>query len=178
MSQQPVLPRPIVRTEVWCLDRDGQPVSAAHFENPPPQATRRRRLGACDLHVGIDGRPKGVQIPHGAVVNLLRSMQRGQGLGNNNAAGRHDLPVFLTLPGCFPLIVGARVAGEPGVPGRCASMTCDGPGRHRRAGDARHVRMLGQWLVSHLQLTILCGGEEPSRTRGRLLTRGAALWNM
>ncbi len=185
LSQQPVLPLlPDHRTEVWCLDRDGEGLAAQATENPPPRATPDA-LAYVIYTSGSTGRPKGVQIPHGAVVNLLRSMQRVPGLR------AHDTLLAVTtlsfdiagLELFLPLIVGARVVlasrEVQADAHQLADLLAVSGATVMQATPVTWRMLLDSGWPGHPQLTILCGGEElPRELADRLLARSAALWNM
>jgi amino acid adenylation domain-containing protein len=134
---------------------------------------------------GSTGKPKGVAIEHGALMNLLRSMEREPGLG------REDVLVAVTtlafdiagLELLLPLLTGARlvIASEDQV--------ADG---HQllKLLEASSATVLqatpGTWMMlidagwSHkLPLKVLCGGEAlPRALADQLLARSEQVWNV
>src|SRR5262249_34548853 len=134
---------------------------------------------------GSTGLPKGVQVTHGALANLLESMRGLLGMTEHDA-----LLAVTTL--CFdiaaleiflPLIVGARVelvdrdvaADGTRLAGRLAE-----PGiTFFQAPPATWQLLLEAGWPGKSELTMLCGGEAlPRALADRLLEKGAALWNV
>ncbi|HEY5339568.1 MAG TPA: amino acid adenylation domain-containing protein, partial [Candidatus Aquilonibacter sp.] len=134
---------------------------------------------------GSTGEPKGVEISHGSVVNLLASMARRPGL----RAGDVLLAVttisfdIAALELFLPLIVGGTVA----IASR--EDLADGVALVRRLRSSGATTMQATpslWNVllesgfrSHQTFAMLCGGEPLSRElANRLLADGGALWNV
>ncbi|MBV9791263.1 MAG: SDR family NAD(P)-dependent oxidoreductase, partial [Chloroflexi bacterium] len=96
--------------QLLCLDRDW-PTIAQASEQPPTCAANTEDLAYVIYTSGSLGRPKGVQIPHRAVVNFLSAMQREPGIS------AHDTLLSVTtlsfdiagLEIFLPLSVGARL---------------------------------------------------------------------
>jgi amino acid adenylation domain-containing protein len=134
---------------------------------------------------GTTGRPKGVAIEHGALMNLLRSMEREPGLG------RQDVLVAVTtlafdiagLELLLPLLTGARlvIANEEQVAdgylllqllqSTKATVLQATPGTWRMLIDAGWSR--------ELPLKVLCGGEAlPRDLADQLMERSDQVWNV
>ncbi len=134
---------------------------------------------------GSTGKPKGVAVEHGALMNLLRSMEREPGLG------REDVLVAVTtlafdiagLELLLPLLTGARlvIANEEQV----------GDGHQLlQLLKASHATVLqatpGTWMMlidagwsNDLALKVLCGGEAlPRALADQLLERSQQVWNV
>ncbi|MEO6806093.1 MAG: amino acid adenylation domain-containing protein [Edaphobacter sp.] len=134
---------------------------------------------------GSTGKPKGVAIEHGALMNLLRSMEREPGLS------REDVLVAVTtlafdiagLELLLPLMTGARlvIASEEQV--------ADGY-QLLQLMKTSHATVLqatpGMWMMlidagwsQDLPLKVLCGGEALPRTLAdQLLERSQQVWNV
>jgi amino acid adenylation domain-containing protein len=134
---------------------------------------------------GTTGRPKGVAIEHGALMNLLRSMEGEPGLG------RQDVLVAVTtlafdiagLELLLPLLTGARlvIANEEQVAdgylllqlleSSKATVLQATPGTWRMLIDAGWSR--------ELPLKVLCGGEAlPRDLADQLMERSDQVWNV
>ncbi|HQV32443.1 MAG TPA: amino acid adenylation domain-containing protein, partial [Calditrichia bacterium] len=134
---------------------------------------------------GSTGQPKGVEIPHRAIVNFLWSMREEPGIVPEDNLLAVTTPAFdISLLEIFlPLIAGATVEICP------AHLTGDGAGllRHIRekgitmmqATPATWRLMLESGWNDPLPIKVLCGGEAlPDDLRQALLARGVELWNM
>ena len=134
---------------------------------------------------GSTGKPKGVAIEHGALMNLLRSMEREPGLG------REDVLVAVTtlafdiagLELLLPLLTGARlvIASEDQV--------ADGHQLLKLLKESRATVLQatpGTWMMlidagwsRELPLKVLCGGEAlPRALADQLLARSEQVWNV
>ncbi len=167
-----------------CLDREWERIAQEADQNLPPSATPQD-LAYILYTSGSTGQPKGVEIPHRALVNFLCSIRHEPG------CSAHDVMLSVTtisfdifgLELYVPLLVGARVE----IAGRAVAMD----GRQLRAlcetvqptimqATPATWRMLIEagWLGGK-NLTVLCGGEAlPPDLATSLLDRSGALWNM
>ncbi len=161
---------------------------------PPPRAepvlAEAQPPGPNDLAYliytsGSTGQPKGVQIEHRAVVNLLASMRRRPGLGADDILLAITTSVFdiSVLEIFLPLVCGARVVIAPSeavVDGVALIDLIERSGATILQATPSTMRMLldAGWAGSpHLKL--LCGGEAWSAELAeRLLARCGSLWNM
>jgi amino acid adenylation domain-containing protein len=133
---------------------------------------------------GSSGRPKGVEVPHRAVANLLAHMRRVPGLTAEDVVANVTTPAFdLSVPDWWlPLTTGARLVVVP------AEATFDPLELGDRLAAARATfvqatpttwRMLvdAGW-PGHRALTVVCGGEElPPGLAAELLGRARAVWH-
>jgi amino acid adenylation domain-containing protein len=134
---------------------------------------------------GSTGQPKGVEIAHRSLVNILTSMARRPGLTPDD--------VFLALTTVsfdiaalelfLPLIVGATVvvASRDEVTDAFAFVKrIKNVGATALQATPAHWQMLLEaGFQSHHALTMLCGGEALTRElANRLLAGGGQLWNV
>ncbi|MDH5740625.1 MAG: amino acid adenylation domain-containing protein [Nitrospira sp.] len=167
-----------------CLDRELERIAQEPDHNLPPTATPQD-LAYILYTSGSTGEPKGVEIPHRALVNFLCSMRQEPG------CSAQDVMLSVTtlsfdiagLELYVPLLVGARVE----IASRAVAMD----GRQLRdlfetvqptimQATPATWRMLVEagWQGSN-RLRILCGGEPlPPDLAATLLDRSEALWNM
>ncbi len=138
---------------------------------------------------GSTGRPKGVAIEHGALTNLLRSMQQTPGLKPDDVWVAVTTPAFdiAALELLLPLMTGAKL-----VVATDAEVT-DGPlllaliERSRSAAGATVLQATpGAWRIlidagwtAATRLKVLSGGEAlPRELAEKLLERSQEVWNM
>jgi len=169
---------------ILCLDREQKSISQEVDHNLSPTATSQD-LAYILYTSGSTGQPKGVEIPHRALVNFLCSMRQEPG------CSAQDVMVSVTtlsfdiagLELYVPLLVGARVeivSRAIAMDGRQLRTVCDAVQPTIMQATPATWRMLIEagWLGSK-KLTVLCGGEAlPPDLAGALLDRSAALWNM
>lgn len=178
---------------------DGLPTRGVHMvlldEEWPtiarqPATTPPVVVGAADLAYviytsGSSGKPKGVEIPHGALANFLLSMQVEPGMRS------HDVLLAVTtisfdiaaLELFLPLISGACVALAP------RDVVANGTALLsllRRTGATVMQATPTTWRLllavgwpEEARIRILCGGEAMTQDLAReLLPRATSLWNM
>ncbi|MEO8338251.1 MAG: amino acid adenylation domain-containing protein [Nitrospirota bacterium] len=169
---------------ILCLDQEQQRIAQQVDHNLPPTATSQD-LAYILYTSGSTGQPKGVEIPHRALVNFLCSMRQKPG------CSAQDVMVSVTtlsfdiagLELYVPLLVGARVeivSRAVAMDGRQLRTVCETVQPTIMQATPATWRMLIEagWLGSH-KLTVLCGGEAlPPDLAMALLDRSAALWNM
>jgi amino acid adenylation domain-containing protein len=175
---------PAHQAQVVCLDADWGAIAQEPEENPA-RGTAADPLAYVIYTSGSTGQPKGVQIPHRAVVNFLESMRQQPGLRE------HDVLLAVTtlsfdiaaLEVFLPLIVGARVvlaSRAVATDGRQLLQTlADSQATVMQATPATWRLLLEAGWAGSPQLTVLCGGEAlPRELAQPLLARAAAVWNL
>jgi len=134
---------------------------------------------------GSTGWPKGVRIPHRAVVNLLCSMAREPGLSAEDRLLAVTTLSFdiAGLELFLPLTVGARVVivsreVATSGPALIAALTASGATVMQATPATWQLLLAAGWRGDG-RLTVLCGGEAlPRELAARLLPRVGLLWNM
>jgi amino acid adenylation domain-containing protein len=169
---------------VVCLDSESKKISRESSERPCAETTGEH-LAYLIYTSGSTGMPKGVQVPHRAVVNLLSSMRGAPGIE------RADILVAVTtlsfdiaaLELFLPLTVGARLVIAT------REQAADGAEllavlRRSRATIMQATPTTWQMLLAvgwegNPRLKMLCGGEALARgLANELLATGGELWNM
>ncbi|UCG72523.1 MAG: amino acid adenylation domain-containing protein, partial [Chromatiales bacterium] len=170
---------------VLTLDSRARVVDVKPGETSPQPVAAPEALAYLIYTSGSTGQPKGVKVPHRAVVNFLHSMARVPGLGSRDrllavTTLSFDISVLELL---LPLTVGAEVVVAP------AATTADGPALARLLEDSGATVMQATpatWRMliesgwsGDSRLRILCGGEalDPGLARS-LLGAGAEVWNL
>lgn len=166
-----------------CLDRDWPEISRLSHE-PPLSDDDTEQLAYVIYTSGSTGQPKGVQIPHRALVNFLWTMRERPGLNSK------DVLVAVTtlsfdiagLELYLPLIVGARVVlarQETSNPRALASLLDQAGATVMQATPTTWKMLLDSGWEARAGLKALCGGEALPRTLADgLISLGVELWNM
>ena len=99
------------RSHVVVIDAGGPPAARLKRASAPGRACSPRDLAYVIYTSGSTGEPKGVEIDHSAVVNMLASMQRRPGLGAEDTMLAITTLTFdiAALEIFLPLVCGARV---------------------------------------------------------------------
>ncbi|HBH81841.1 MAG TPA: non-ribosomal peptide synthetase, partial [Nitrospira sp.] len=167
-----------------CLDREHERIAQEADHNLGPIATPHD-LAYILYTSGSTGQPKGVEIPHQALVNFLWSIRQEPG------CSARDIMLSVTtisfdifgLELYVPLLAGARVeiaSRTVAMDGRQLRTLCEAVRPTIMQATPATWRMLIEagWLGSE-QLTVLCGGEAlPPDLATQILERCCALWNM
>jgi amino acid adenylation domain-containing protein len=134
---------------------------------------------------GSTGAPKGVQIPHGAVVNFLESMRRQPGLAAHDvlvsvttlAFDIAALELFLPLTTGAQLVLASRAVAMDGA--RLAALLASSGATCMQATPATWRLLIESGWAGGRGLKVLCGGEALPRDLANALTeRCGELWNM
>ncbi|HWM94188.1 MAG TPA: amino acid adenylation domain-containing protein [Thermoanaerobaculia bacterium] len=134
---------------------------------------------------GSTGQPKGVQIPHSAVVNFLRSMSKKPGLGSGDTLFAVTTLSFdiAGLELYLPLVNGGKVAlvsREVAQAGEELAAAISRAGTTvMQATPATWRLLLGAGWEGNPCLKVLCGGEAlPRDLADQILERAGELWNV
>lgn len=172
------------QARVICLDRDWEIITQESVANISSCATAQN--SAYIIYTsGSTGQPKGVTIPHQALVNFLSFMRE------RLAMTEHDVMLATTslsfdiagLELYLPLLTGAQVilvAREVAVDGQqLASMVEDSACTILQMTPAAWRMLVEAGWQGNSNLQILCGGEALSQELARdLLTKGKRLVNL
>ena len=166
------------------IDKDWPVVSQESRENLPSQAGPEN-LAYVIYTSGSTGVPKGVQICHRSLVNLLTSMQACPGLTQGDSLLAVTTISFdiAALELYLPLIAGARcvLAGhEDSSDGRrLSSMLDDYQITVMQATPSTWKLLLESGWAGKADLKVLCGGEAmPREIAEQLIRRTSSVWNM
>jgi amino acid adenylation domain-containing protein len=172
------------RARVLCLDELWETMSDGDEENPAV-GMEAENLAYAIYTSGSTGGPKGVQLPHRAVVNFLNSMRR-----DLETTSRDVLLAVTTLAFdiaglelFLPLMVGARVVLASREVATDGAQLAERLNLHgatmMQATPATWRLLLAVGWQGRADLKILCGGEALLDDLARQLAeRGSALWNL
>jgi amino acid adenylation domain-containing protein len=180
------------RARVICLDarweeiaRQSECTTRTLRDRNPTHETTPENLAYAIYTSGSTGQPKGVQIPHSALVNFLSAMRQTPGLSEKDILLSVTTLSFdiAALELYLPLIVGARlviVSREVAADGTQLLQQLTSCGATvMQATPATWRLLLAAGWQNHRPLKILCGGEALDYSLAdRLLERGTELWNL
>ena len=169
---------------IVCLDSQSEAIGEEDTADPDT-AVSPANLAYVIYTSGSTGQPKGVRIPHAALVNFLSSMRREPGLGSEDVLLAVTTISFdiAGLELFLPLLCGARVV----VACRETASSGEQLGRQLRdlgvsvmqATPATWRLLLECGWPGVPGLRVLCGGEAlPRALAEQLLPRCAELWNV
>lgn len=169
---------------VVCLDSDAALLAEQRDDNLS-LPTVPEQLAYVIYTSGSTGQPKGVQVPHRALVNFLTSMRQKPGLNEQDTLLAVTTLSFdiAGLEMFLPLTVGARLVIAP------REVVADGTALANMLAHTRATIMQATPITWRLllaagwqgdpRLKILCGGEAlPLDLARQLLPKCASLWNM
>jgi amino acid adenylation domain-containing protein len=173
------------RSHVVVIDGGGPPAARLGHAPAAGRAHSPSDLAYMIYTSGSTGMPKGVEIDHRAVVNMLASMQHRPGLGAEDTMLAITTLTFdiAVLEIFLPLTLGARVviaASETVGDGMALASLMERSGASVMQATPTTLRMLldAGW-TGVPGLKILCGGEAwTAELANQLLPRCGSLWNM
>lgn len=134
---------------------------------------------------GSTGVPKGVEIAHRSVVNLLESMRRAPGFDPDDVLFAITTPTFdiSVLELFLPLVAGGTVVVATSAESRDPLLQADAVAQSgctvMQGTPATWRALFSAGWTGQPGLKILCGGEAlPRDLAGRILAAGMTLWNM
>jgi amino acid adenylation domain-containing protein len=185
LTQSGILERlPRTQARPVCVDLDLQPDPARPPNSAGPEPTLEN-LAYTIYTSGSSGRPKGVQVPHRALLNLLTSMRLEPGLGPDDTLLAVTTLSFdiAALEFFLPLTVGARVVIADEETTADGARLTEAIGRERptvmQATPATWRLLVDAGWDGSPTMKILCGGDVlPPDLAHELLHRAASVWNM
>ena len=177
----PVLPQH--NAKVVCLDTDWETIAKSPKENPQSEVTPDN-LAYTIYTSGSTGQPKGVQIRHRGVVNLLTTMSQAPGLIAQDvwlaistiSFDIASVEIFLPLTvGAGIVLVRQEIASDAA---QLLKAIASSGATVMQATPATWRMLLAAGWQGASTLKIICGGEAMSRDlANQLLARSAAVWN-
>jgi amino acid adenylation domain-containing protein len=176
---------PMVGADCAIIDPLLGAAAARSALEPPAVARSANQLAYVIYTSGTTGRPKGVEISHRAVVNLLTSMAREPGFDIDDTLLAVTTIAFdiAALELFLPLTVGGKVviAGSDEVSDgfKLQAALVDSGATVMQATPATWRLLLEAQFTAPARFKMLCGGEPlPRDLATQLLQTGGRLWNM
>ncbi len=170
--------------ELVCLDRDWGEIQTRPTHSPDA-GLDPEQLAYVIYTSGSTGQPKGVQIPHRALVNFLTSMRQRPGLAPTDVLLAVTTLSFdiAGLELYLPLITGGRLViastETASDPRALAALLASSAATVMQATPTTWRMLLEDGWPGAPALKALCGGEAlPVALADRLLDAGVELWNM
>jgi amino acid adenylation domain-containing protein len=169
---------------VLCVDRDRPRIDRRSTEPIAVEVDPEQRAYVIYTS-GSTGQPKGVEITHRSVANLLAHMRERPGLSARDVLANVTTPAFdLSVPDWYlPLTTGARLLLVPreatldGV--ELADWLARSGATFMQATPTTWQLLLDASWTGSAGLKIVCGGEALPRALAReLQSRGESLWHM
>jgi amino acid adenylation domain-containing protein len=175
---------PVEGVPLVCLDRDW-PTIAAHPREAPAHDSDPEQLAYVIYTSGSTGQPKGVQIPHRALVNFLMTMRERPGLASDGVLVAVTTLSFdiAGLELYLPLVTGARIVIAPSEtasdPRALAQLLERSDATVMQATPTTWRMLADAGWHPRRGLKALCGGEAlPVALADRLVESELELWNM
>jgi amino acid adenylation domain-containing protein len=175
---------PPTDAHIVCLDRDWHEIDRA-LVTRPANLTDPENLAYVIYTSGSTGNPKGVEIPHRALVNFVTTMRERPGLDGNDVLLAVTTLSFdiAGLELYLPLVTGARVvvASEAATsnPAELARMLDEHGVTVMQATPTTWRMLVDAGWPGRPGLKSLCGGEAlPLALADALIERDLELWNM
>lgn len=175
---------PAHHAHVVCVTPAQEALAHKPADNPVSQVAAED-LAYVIYTSGSTGAPKGVQIPHRAVVNFLETMRHQPGLAADDillavttlSFDIAGLELFLPLSVGAQVVLVDRAVAADGK--RLAHRLAETGATVMQATPATWRLLLEAGWQGNPRLKMLCGGEALSwELAQQLLSRGASLWNM
>jgi myxalamid-type polyketide synthase MxaB len=176
---------PVRPASILHLDADWEAIARQKTTGPELPARQPENLAYVLYTSGSTGKPKGVAIPHVAVANLLRSMQREPGFTARDrllavttlSFDIAGLELYLPLVSGGTTVIASREDNYD--PARLMQRIRQSQCTVMQATPATWRALLDAGWEGSTTLKLLCGGEAlPSDLAQALLPRCAQLWNM
>jgi amino acid adenylation domain-containing protein len=184
VTQESLLGSGLEAPRIVCIDRDWEEI-AAEPGVPSAVAPDPDALAYVIYTSGSTGNPKGVEIRHGSLVNLLEAMRERPGMDENDTVLSVTTLSFdiAGLELYLPLMCGAKLViatrDEAQDPARLAAAIEDADATFVQATPTTWRMLVDAGWEGRSGLKIVCGGEALSRgLANELIDRGASLWNM
>jgi amino acid adenylation domain-containing protein len=169
---------------VISVERDRESIEA-HSGDPLPHTSDPEQLAYVIYTSGSTGQPKGVEVTHGSVANLIAHTREQPGIDQRDVVANLITPAFDVsgLDWYLPLSTGARLVIVPREATLDSVDLADWLARSKATfvqatPTTWQLLVDGGWEGSD-GLKIVCGGEAlPRLLADELLRRGASLWHM
>jgi len=185
ITEEPLLNvLPVVSVPCICMDREGASL-LSESSSPPATSVSPHNLAYVIYTSGSTGEPKGVEVTHRSLVNVLAHMAREFGTGPQDRLLAVTTLSFdiAGLELYLPLVCGARViltARESAWDGSALADLLEKSGATlMQATPVTWRLLLDAGWTGTAGLKILCGGEALTEDLARrLVATGSEMWNL